>query len=501
MADQRWYDQGLRPRILINWQSFTAQGIDPAWQGPFADAVINAYTRWMNLAGVDLRPQFWGYTTATSAASGELLIQMDAQFGGGSSRLASTFGSYNALTIISHRRNAVNGTPWNFVPYNANAGEFDMQGILTHELGHCLGLDHGSSPNETMFPSYDYHSTRYGPFEGDVARLKAVYDDFTQNRLRQLRSLDGAATWSGAPNEVTSYNHVQARTNQSPGIGRAGATGVYTLGWSHPSRIPTWARTDGVKWLNRRWFFYGGERSVHAPAVTADDTGRLLWAWVDNDDQATIRVARSTSLGLSWGTVGTPAGARSCGTPALTWTRVGGQSTWILVWPHFDRADHAGTGLLRASTSTNDGASWSAPTTVNTFYKALSGVAVAADATNTVLVSFAWSSNYSTYALNEIRTLRCAVAGGDLKHQSTHWSTDRTRIQPALAHEPVSGQFVMAWRAQDFATTLATARMPVAGNGWAAKVNLLANRSHVAPALAAAPQYGEVALWYAYEGN
>jgi hypothetical protein len=43
--------------------------------------------------------------------------------------------------------------------------------------------------------------------------------------------------------------------------------------------------------------------------------------------------------------------------------------------------------------------------------------------------------------------------------------------------------------------------MPVAGNGWAATVNLLANRSHVAPALAAAPQYGEVALWYAYEGN
>jgi hypothetical protein len=45
MADQRRYDQGLRPRILINWQSFTAQGIDPAWQGPFAEAVQNAYTR------------------------------------------------------------------------------------------------------------------------------------------------------------------------------------------------------------------------------------------------------------------------------------------------------------------------------------------------------------------------------------------------------------------------------------------------------------------------
>jgi hypothetical protein len=100
MVDQQWYDPGLRPRVLINWQSFTNQGIAASWQGPFTDAVINAYTRWMNLAGVDLRPQFFGYTTNTTAATGELLIQMDPMFGGGSARLASTFGGYNALTII-----------------------------------------------------------------------------------------------------------------------------------------------------------------------------------------------------------------------------------------------------------------------------------------------------------------------------------------------------------------------------------------------------------------
>ena len=102
------------------------------------------------MAGVDLRFQFFNYTTQTAANPGELLIQMDAQFGGGAPRLASTFGQYNALTIIFHRRNAVNGTPWNFVPYNAAPGEFDMQTILMHELGHCHGLDHSASANDTM---------------------------------------------------------------------------------------------------------------------------------------------------------------------------------------------------------------------------------------------------------------------------------------------------------------------------------------------------------------
>jgi hypothetical protein len=146
------YTPGTRPHILINWQSFVDQGIDPSWQGPFSDAVINAYTRWMTIAGVDLRFQFWGYTDQTAANPGELIIQMDPQFGGGpEARLASTFTGSNNGTIIMHRRNAVDGSPWNFVPYNAQPGEFDMQAIVMHESGHAHGLDHSSNPNDTMY--------------------------------------------------------------------------------------------------------------------------------------------------------------------------------------------------------------------------------------------------------------------------------------------------------------------------------------------------------------
>lgn len=198
MADARIFDQGTRPRVMINRQAFTAQGIPAAWQGPFTDAVINAYTRWMNVAGVDLRPQFPNYTTNTAPASGEILITMDPAFGGAAiPRLASTFSSIggNTSTVILHRRNAANMSPWPWVAHNAQPGEFDFQGVLMHELGHALGLlDHSPSANDTMFASYIYQSGRYGPFEGDVARLKALYADFNQNRLRQLRSTNGAAS-------------------------------------------------------------------------------------------------------------------------------------------------------------------------------------------------------------------------------------------------------------------------------------------------------------------
>jgi hypothetical protein len=110
---QQWYPAGTRPHILINWQSFVNQGIPASWQGAFTDAVINAYTRWMTMAGVDLRFQFYGYTSNTSAGPGELVIQMDPAFGGGTSRLASTFAAKThgrSSFIAATRRTEPRGT-------------------------------------------------------------------------------------------------------------------------------------------------------------------------------------------------------------------------------------------------------------------------------------------------------------------------------------------------------------------------------------------------------
>lgn len=498
MADQKWYDEGLRPRVLINWQSFVDRGIPNSWQGPFTDAVINAYTRWMNVAGIDLRFQFHGYTTRTSSNSGELVISMN-DFHPGESRLASTFGSYNQLIIVFHRGNGAdpNRSPWPFVPYNANPGEFDMQGILIHEMGHCLGLDHSAGANDTMNGGYQYHRQRYGPFDNDVARLRNVYSDFTRNRLRQLRSTNSGSSWSEVSNDLTSHGHVHARTNLNPGVVAAPQSGIHLVGWSLVGNAPTWLRGDGERFMLRHWLFYGGERSIYGPAYARNDDRTLLWAWVTNDDLGTIRIVRSHNQGYQWHWVGAPAGARTFGTPGLCWTRVGGQSTWVLVWSHFDRADHANTGYLRASISTNDGASWSAPVVLNSFYKVLSGVAAAADANNHIEVAFAWAP-HSTYGMNLIRTLVCQVAGGRLQYSSVIYSNDGTRIQPALAYDSTVDKFVIAWREQNFNTSVNAASRPRSSASWSPLVRP-GPSTHVAPALTFSPEYGETVLWYAYE--
>jgi hypothetical protein len=496
MADQKWYDEGLRPRVLINWQSFVDWGLPSSWQGPFTDAVINAYTRWMNIGGVDLRFQFWGYTTKTESDSGELVISMNERHAD-STRLASTFGSYNKLIIVFHRKRGSDLTPWNFVPYNAAAGEFDMQAILVHELGHCLGLDHSTGANDTMNGNYEYHRQRFGPFANDVLRLRNVYSLFTRNRLREARSGDGGSSWRSIGNDLTSYDHVDARTNITPGVAATPRSGLYLVGWTLVGGPPTWLRGDGDRFLFRHWLFYGGERSLYGPAYAHDDDRTMLWAWVTNDDLGTIKLVRSFDQGYQWHYVGVPASARTYGVPALAWTRVNGQSTWILVWPHFDRGDQANSGYLRASISTNDGASWSAPVYLNTFYKALAGVSATADAAGNVLVGFAWAP-HSTYGMNQIRCLNCHVSGGQLQHSSTIYTSEATRIQPALALDANGNQFLLAWRGQNFNTTLNAARKTAAAASWSTPVQLLSG-SHTAPALASSPEYGETALWYAYE--
>jgi hypothetical protein len=496
MADQRWYDQGLRPRVLINWQSFVDQGIPAGWQGAFTDAVINAYTRWMNVGGVDLRFQFWGYTDRTESNDGELVISMNERHFD-STRLASTFGSYNRLIIVFHRKNGSDLTPWNFVPYNANPGEFDMQGILIHEMGHCLGLDHSSGVNDTMNGGYQYHRQRYGPFANDVARLRAVYDLFTRNNLRELQTTDGGASWSTLGNNLTTYNNSAARTNLNPGVSATPSSGMHVVGWTMPGTTPTWLRGDGNTFLFNPWYFYGGERSLYGPAYASDDGNTMLWAWVTNDDSGTIKVVQSTNDALTWAWTGVPSGARTFGTPALCWTRVNGQSTWILAWSHFDRGDHNATGHIRASISTNNGSSWGPSVEIETFYKALSGVSLAASTDNRVLLAFAWAP-HSLYGMNLIRAIKCRVNAGQVQSQGLVYSDWPTRIQPSVAFDVARERWLLAWREQDFNTSINASNKAPADFGWGPLVRPSV-RSHVAPALAYSPPQNRTVLWYAFE--
>jgi hypothetical protein len=303
-------------------------------------------------------------------------------------------------------------------------------------------------------------------------------------------------SWVPIGTQITNYNHYQARTCLAPGAVAIGSTGLFNLSWSHPNRIPTWLRNDGSTFLFGNWLYYGGERAVHGHALASAFGGTMLWCWVDEEDNGSLRVVRSTDVGASWGWASAPAAA-SHAQPGLAVATVNGVRTWVLVWAHLDRADHANTGYLRCSVSTNDGASWTAPQVLDTFYKSLSGVAVAASPGNRVMVGFAWAPN-GTYGINAVRTFECIVSGGTLVRQRTCYSTEASRVQPALSYDPVRQWFIMAYREQNFLTSIRTTAKAWNTSNWPAAAQVQGTTAATAPTLATAPN-GTTVLWYGGE--
>jgi len=109
---------------------------------------------------------------------------------------------------------------------------FDLQAVLTHELGHALGLGHSSIPAATMWPYGDQGETRdRTPDADDVASVHAAYGELS----------DGShGTISGrvlAPGDVPVFGATVIATDPQ-GIARSAAfterDGSYAVSWLPP---------------------------------------------------------------------------------------------------------------------------------------------------------------------------------------------------------------------------------------------------------------------------
>ena len=479
--DRTTYDDGSRPQILINWKSFEDNGFPAEWKWPFTNVVINGYTRINRVAGIDVRPQFFGFVEdRTDSNPGEIVISANAAHAT-STRLASTFGSFpDRLKIVFHRNSGATMTPWNFTPYYPEPGEYSMQAIFMHELGHALGLDHNASGKSIMNGGYSFWD-HFGPHEADVDELRALYPLRTSNRLRLLESEDGGATWRRVANDVTSLGSSAASTTHSPTVAGDNDSAHYLLAWTSPGKRLNWLRTNGR--YARDWLVYGGGPEVtFGSAMAAGGSDRYLWAIVtiDGDDRK-LNMLRSNDGGTSWQYVGFP-DVETYGRPGLAYTRVDGDPAWIAVWGnHDDQRDQ--TGLLYSSVSRDGGSTWSTPEPLSTFYRVHDGVSIDCNEDNHCLLGFVWGGQLGgfAYGQNRLRFMEVQVdpSGGTLVLDRTCYPTASSRVAPGIAFDESENRFVIGVREQDFNTSQG---MLASGSGCPGPFSHIAtSSSHVAP--------------------
>ena len=497
--DRATYADGSRPQILINWDSFEDVGFPSSWKTPFTNIVINGYTRVNRLAGIDVRPQFRNYITGrTNSNPGEIVISAN-QAHSNSFRSASTFGQEpDRLHIVFHRNSGATMTPWNFTPYFPKNGEMSMYGVFMHELLHALGVNHNTQAERTIMNATYRSSSHFGPWEYDIASLRALYPLRRADRLRLMGSTDGGTSFSSRSTTVERLNAHDATTTHPPSIAADQNDGSYILSWTTADKRLSWVRTDGTS--AEGWSTLGGSPEVSfGSSMTAGDDDTWLWAFVRVvGDERRLTVLRSRDDGVSWGYAPSPS-VETFARPALARTRVGDTEAWVLAWSEFNTTNSDDGGRVMVSISTNDGSSWSSPKAINDFYRAQDGVALDCNGDGDCLLGFSWAGHEGfEYGQNRLRYLRARVDTNNRKllYQGYCYPTAHSRVAPGLAHDSNGAQFITGVRNQNYRTSISSMRADV-GDCPTSKTNIANSDSHVGPDLAGSSRNGEMALWFA----
>ncbi len=268
---------------------------------------------------------------------------------------------------------------------NPSATEKDLIGILVHELGHTLGLDHTpTNPVNTVMEAAAFQLgnvlARY-PYGDDIDGMRQMYPD-SVTQTRRWRGMSGTS-WGS---QYTISGSTSMHSTAAVGVRSSGNRIVSTRVSPGGSRL-YFARTDFPPSSSSSWAQTYYEWPTWRPAaITGRNESTELWvtAWAPKQVVATdcpgIRVATSTNGFSSVANQTTLTGGSSwCSTshePALTYDPDSNRFVMAFVLRPSPSQTVNKAGRVCTRTSTN-GTSWTG--SVCETYRTIDAVDLACD--------------------------------------------------------------------------------------------------------------------------
>ncbi|TPW15698.1 MAG: M36 family peptidase, partial [bacterium] len=164
------------------------------------NAVLNAFAHWQEVSNTSLTITNAGTTAATTRNSSDhvnsVLFQDPASLGGA---LAITFTSFNPTNGNFADADIVFDMSLQFSADILTSGRFDLESVLTHEVGHLLGLDHTDILSATMYQSTPSAADAQRTLSADdIAGLRATYPGGTATGALSGRVTKGGVGVLGA---------------------------------------------------------------------------------------------------------------------------------------------------------------------------------------------------------------------------------------------------------------------------------------------------------------